>query len=161
MFARLLLLFIIVPLLELYIFLTVGSRIGIAATVAIVIITGFLGAYLTKSQGLKTLARYRESIQAGKLPHQEILDGLMILAAGAVLLTPGFLTDAIGFALLVPSIRNLVRQWLGKSLKTRVTVVKSEMADQAETGKSRVNPQVISVDAEVIEEGPTTRTKQE
>ena len=96
MFIRLLILFITVPLLELSIFLTLGTRIGIPATVAIVILTGFLGAWLTKNQGLKTLARYQNSIQSGKIPHQEILDGILILIAGAVLLTPGFLTDVIG-----------------------------------------------------------------
>lgn len=150
MFVRLLILFITVPLLELLIFLTLGTRIGIPATVAIVIVTGFLGAWLTKSQGLKTLSRYQESMQSGKIPHREILDGLLILIAGAVLLTPGFLTDALGFSLLVPPFREKVRGWISGYLKGRIQVVGESVG--APPGSANSSPETISVESEVIED---------
>jgi UPF0716 protein FxsA len=109
MLPRLFLLFVTVPVIELFLFLVLGQRIGLGATFAIVLLTGFLGAYLAKSQGLKAIARYQESLAQGRLPHEAIIDSLLILVAGVLLLTPGFLTDAVGFALLTPSIRNVIR----------------------------------------------------
>ena len=149
MFLRLLALFITIPLVELFIFLTLGSKIGIVTTVAIVVLTGFLGAYLTKNQGLRTLLRYQEAVHSGKIPHREIVDGLLILIAGAVLLTPGFLTDAVGFALLVPSFREKVRAFLGAKLKEQV-IVASEKVGKKTTAADEMG--TISVEAEVIED---------
>jgi UPF0716 protein FxsA len=158
MFARLLLFFIGVPLIELYLFLAIGSRIGILPTVATVIITGFIGAWLTKQQGLRTLSRYQQALAEGRLPHEEVIEGLMILVAGAVLLTPGFLTDAIGFALLVPPIRAVVRERLSGYLKGRVTVAGAAMEDplQRPVSTRRSDPSVIEIEAEVVEEKKKT-----
>ncbi len=103
--------------------LRVGARIGPAPTLGIIVITAIVGAALTRAQGLRTLTRYQQALAEGRLPHREVMDGLMILVAGAVLLTPGFLTDAVGFLLLVPSVRGVVRQRLGKALKGRVHVI--------------------------------------
>lgn len=150
MFGRLLILFITIPVIELYLFLYLGSRIGIGTTFAIIIATGFLGAYLTKSQGLKALKNYQDTVSQGKLPHEAVLDGLMILVAGAVLLTPGFLTDAFGFTLLVPAARKWVRGLLSKYLKGKVSVVGANMG--APVKKER--PDVITVDAEIVEDAP-------
>jgi UPF0716 protein FxsA len=127
MFGRLLLLFITVPLIELYLFFKIGSRIGLPYTLAIIIITGVLGAWLTKVQGLRTLARFQKATAEGRMPHEEVLDGLMILVAGAVLLTPGFLTDTVGFLLLVPAIRAIVRQGLARYVKNHVQIVTAEI----------------------------------
>ncbi len=145
MFIRLLILFITIPLLELTVFLQLGTKIGIPTTIAIVILTGFLGAWLTKSQGLKVLARYQASIQSGKIPHRELVDGLLILVAGAVLLTPGFLTDVIGFLLLVPPVREKVRGLIGHYLKGRIQVA-GDIVD------APADPETISIEAEVIED---------
>ncbi len=148
MFARLFLLFITVPVIELFIFLVIGQRIGIPMTLGIIVFTAFLGAYLAKSQGLKVFARYRESLSQGRLPHEAIIDGLLILIAGALLLTPGFLTDSIGFALLAPSVRNIVRGLIEKSLKARLTVAGRDLGDPV---RAKNNPQVITVEAGVVE----------
>lgn len=148
MLARLLLLFITIPLLELFVFLIIGQRIGIPMTLATIVVTAFLGAFLTKSQGLKAIARYQESISQGRLPHEAIIDSLLILVAGALLLTPGFLTDSIGFALLVPSVRAFIRGRVEKSLREKLTVVSRGMGSPA--GENR-GPQVITVEAEVVE----------
>lgn len=145
MFIRLLILFITVPLLELSIFLQLGTKIGIPTTIAIVIITGFLGAWLTKNQGVKVLLRYQEAIQSGKIPHQELIDGLLILVAGAVLLTPGFLTDAIGFSLLIPPVRGKLRTVIGNYLKGRIQVA-GDIVDAPS------DPETITIDVEVIED---------
>jgi UPF0716 protein FxsA len=110
MFIRLLLLFTIVPLVELYILVKLGGVIGVWATVAIVIGTGVLGAWLARQQGLGVLRRVQEELAAGQLPADALIDGLLILIAGAVLLTPGLLTDTLGFVLLVPPGRAAVRK---------------------------------------------------
>jgi len=122
-FLRLLILFITVPAVELLLLIRIGTKIGILPTVAIILITGFLGATLTRIQGLKTLSKYQKALAEGRLPHEEVMDGLMILVAGAVLLTPGFLTDIAGFLLLVPAFRTVVRKNLAGYLKTRIHVV--------------------------------------
>ncbi|YCM43094.1 FxsA family protein [Verrucomicrobiaceae bacterium 227] len=123
MFGKLLLLFILVPLAELYLFMTLGRELGFANTVLIIIATAILGASLTKSQGRKAIARFQQATGEGRLPAQEALDGIMILIAGAVLLTPGFLTDAIGFLLLVPPIRTAMGKVLAKGLKGKIQIV--------------------------------------
>jgi UPF0716 protein FxsA len=151
-FAKLLLLFILIPLVELYLFLVLGGRIGVPATIGIIILTGFLGAALTKSQGARALARFRKASAEGRLPHQEVIDGLLILIAGAVLLTPGFLTDVAGFLLLVPPVRAHFRQRLATYLKSRVRIVPgagpppSEGAPPPPAGKGKI------IDVEVVNE---------
>ncbi|WP_089935503.1 FxsA family protein [Candidatus Entotheonella palauensis] len=112
MLAKLFAIFLIVPLIELALLLTIGAQIGIWATLAIIISTAMLGASLTRREGLKTWLRFQEKLTTGALPNEELLDGLMILVAGAVLLTPGFLTDAVGFILLIPGSRRVVKGWV-------------------------------------------------
>lgn len=123
MFGKLLLLFILVPVAELYLFMTLGSKIGIGPTLGIIVLTAILGASLTKSQGARTFAKFQQATAEGRLPHREALDGILILLAGAVLLTPGFLTDAVGFLLLVPPVRAFIRGRLAHHLKGRIRLV--------------------------------------
>lgn len=94
-----------VPLIEIYLLISVGRVIGAGSTILMVLFTAVLGAWLLRMQGLNTLQRIQQSTAAGKLPATELIEGLILLVTGALLLTPGFFTDAIGFALLVPSIR--------------------------------------------------------
>jgi len=154
MFLRLLILFISIPLLEVILFMILGSRIGIPTTIAIVILTGFLGAALTRSQGLRAIANYRRAASEGRLPAREALDGVLILIAGAVLLTPGFLTDAIGFSLLLPPVRDLVAKWARESFTSRVQGAKKAAGDAAGRARPEPEPRVISVEAEVVEDRP-------
>ena len=119
MFFRLLLLFTAIPLIELAILVEIGSRVGLAATIALVVFTGVLGAWLAKNQGLRTLRRLQRELQQGRMPTDALLDGLMILIAGAVLLTPGLLTDLFGFTLLVPASREAVRRAVAGRLRRR------------------------------------------
>ena len=102
MFLRLLLLFTVVPLVELFILVELGSIVGVLPTVGLVVLTGALGAWLARWQGLSVLRRLSTDLEQGRMPADVLIDGLLILIAGAVLLTPGLITDALGFFLLVP-----------------------------------------------------------
>lgn len=106
--------FVATPIIEIALFLTVGEQLGLGRTLAIVVITAFIGAALVSRQGRAEVAALQASIGQGMVPSKELAHGAMILIAGAVLLTPGFLTDAIGFALLVPQVRELVRRWFSR-----------------------------------------------
>lgn len=115
-----LLLFIGVPALELYLLIEVGGRIGLFYTVVLIAFTGVLGWSLVKHQGLSTRMRIHQQMSQGMLPAREMVSGLVLLAAGIVLLTPGFLTDAVGFLLLIPPVRSRVVDWLLKRFKMRM-----------------------------------------
>ena len=117
MFFRLLLLFTVVPLLELALLLAIGRYVGLVATVLLVFGTGVLGAWLARREGLRAFYRVREEMAAGRLPAEALLDGLLILVAGAVLLTPGLLTDLAGFALLTPFVRAAVGRAVADRLR--------------------------------------------
>lgn len=115
--ALLLALFIGVPLVEIYFLIKVGSWVGAIPTVFLVVFTAMLGVMLLRFQGLTTLRRVQETMARGEIPAVPMLEGVLLLIAGAVLLTPGFVTDAIGFVLLVPPLRQaLVRRYLQRFL---------------------------------------------
>lgn len=101
----LLLIFIIIPLIELAVILKVNSFIGIGWTLGLIIITAFVGVRLLRQQGISTLLRANQKMQQGQMPAQEMAEGFLLALAGALLLTPGFVTDAAGFILLVPATR--------------------------------------------------------
>ena len=128
MFLRLFLLFTLVPLTELFLLIEIGRRVGPVPTVALVVGTGALGAWLARAQGLATLRRVRQEWGAGRVPAEALLDGLLILLAGAVLLTPGLLTDLLGFSLLVPAGRRLARRALITRFGQRVRTVRVDAA---------------------------------
>ena len=119
MLFRLILVFTIVPLLELAILIYLGTIIGALYTILIVVVTGILGAVMTRYQGMVTLSKIRSNIENGIIPANELFDGALILAGGLLLLTPGIITDIIGFALLVPYTRRIVKR-LSRSLMLRM-----------------------------------------
>ena len=104
-FRILLILFIAIPLIEIYFLIQVGEVIGALPTILLVVGTAVLGVALLRIQGISTVARMQTSLQRGELPAQTILEGVMLLMAGGLLLTPGFVTDLLGFLLLVPYLR--------------------------------------------------------
>lgn len=116
-FLLLVILFIGVPILEISLLLKVSGAIGGFKTILFVIFTAILGAYLVKQQGLATIAKFQQQANSGQLPAQAMLEGIALLFAGAVLLTPGFFTDAVGFALLVPIFRQQLISYLVSSGK--------------------------------------------
>lgn len=110
MFAPLLLLFTIFPAVELALLIEVGGNIGAANTILIIILTGVLGAYMARLQGFIILSKIQNNLNQGIMPNSELMDGLMVLVGGIVLLTPGFITDAIGFLLLFPLTRSILKK---------------------------------------------------
>ena len=108
----LLIAFIAVPIVEIAVFIEVGGRFGAFNTILMVVVTAMIGTWLLRSQGLQTLQRVQESLNRNVFPVSEVFDGLCLLVAGALLLTPGFVTDAIGFLLFMPPFRRLLRHWI-------------------------------------------------
>lgn len=115
--------FLIVPPVEIALFIVVGGWIGLWPTVAIVLLTAFLGARLVSHQGRGVLVRLRAEFAAGQFPGATLAHGAMILISGALLLTPGFLTDLIGFSLLSPQIREAIRKWAVRRWSNRITIL--------------------------------------
>jgi UPF0716 protein FxsA len=114
MFRIILLIMIVVPALEIGLFILSGKLIGITWTILLIISTGILGAWLAKKQGLNTLQLAQVQMQNGQVPGEAILDGLCILVGGLLLLTPGFITDTTGLLLLFPISRGIAKIWLRK-----------------------------------------------
>lgn len=110
-FAILLALFFLIPLLEIYLLIEIGSVIGSFATIFMVVFTAVLGVWLLRIQGFSTLRRVQQTAAQGGIPAIEMLEGAMLLVAGALLLTPGFFTDTLGFLCLVPPLRRSMALW--------------------------------------------------
>ena len=117
MFAKLLLLFTLGPLVELYLLLELGRRVGPGPTVILVLATGFFGVFLARAQGFLVLRRIIEDLRCGEMPGDELLNGVMVLIGGAFLLTPGLISDTVGFLLLIPATRNRVKKVVLRKLK--------------------------------------------
>ncbi|MDY6829323.1 MAG: FxsA family protein [Pseudomonadota bacterium] len=113
--------FILTPLIEMVVLIKVGQRIGALTTVGLVVLTAAVGLALLRREGLRTLLRAQSRLNSGQVPAQELLEGILLAAGGALLLTPGFITDAIGFICLVPP----SRKWLAGTLVRNGAVVKS------------------------------------
>ncbi len=128
-FFRLLLLFTVVPLVELYLLIAIGRWVGAVPTIALVIGTGLLGAALARWQGLGVLRRVRDDLDHGRPPTDALIDGLLILIAAAVLLTPGLITDTIGFVLLVPASRAFVRRRVAAAFSRRFTAAQPDVIE--------------------------------
>ena len=104
--------FILVPILEIYLLITVGSYIGALPTIFLVLLTAVIGMALLRKQGLSTLQQVQGQLQQGELPATSMLEGMLLFFAGALLLTPGFFTDSIGFLLMIPPLRKVIALWL-------------------------------------------------
>ncbi len=153
---RLLLIFTVVPLVELTLLLYVADATNWQFTIGLVLVTGVVGAALAKWQGLVALRRIQTDLSSGKPPAAALFDGLLILIAGIVLITPGILTDAIGFALLLPPVRTVMRRILIKRLMAKFEIHVSQMhagpSDDAPTGeRDRI------IDVRVIDDAHSNR----
>lgn len=121
MLLGLFLLFTLVPLVELYLLIRLGTYIGAVDTIAIVILTGLVGGLLAKSQGLAVIDRMRTELNQGRPPAESLFDGLLIFIAGAMLITPGLLTDGLGLILLIPWSRQAFKSWLGRKIQEKIS----------------------------------------
>lgn len=104
--------FVLVPIIEIYLFVKVGSEIGALNTVLLVLITAAIGAALLRKQGLSTMQKVQRELQRGELPAASMLDAMLLFVAGVLLLTPGFFTDTIGLLLMIPPLRKVIALWL-------------------------------------------------
>lgn len=144
----LLLLFIGIPLLEITLFIQVGGAIGLGWTLAIVVLTAILGAWMVRSQGAQAMLNLRSSFSSLQDPTEPLAHGAMILFSGALLLTPGFFTDFVGFALLVPAVRSAVY----RHLKSRVKIHAFQMGPEgAPSGTAHRHPQDRVIEGEFEE----------
>jgi UPF0716 protein FxsA len=127
MVAKLFILFLTIPVIEIALMLTIGAKIGIWMTLLIIALTAVLGASLAHREGLKTWWRIRDKLARGAMPEEELADGLLILIASVVLLTPGFFTDAIGFLLLIARVRRVIKRWLWRQFSQHIDVQYREL----------------------------------
>jgi UPF0716 protein FxsA len=118
----LLVLFIVVPIVELFVIIQVGIAIGVLPTIALLIADSILGAYLMRSQGRAAWRRFNVALAEARVPHREVLDGVLVIFGGALLLTPGFVTDILGILLLLPPTRAAIRSVLARRLLPRLVV---------------------------------------
>ncbi len=119
--SRLIVLFVLVPIVELYVLLEIGRVIGITLTIAIVIFTGIVGAYLVKNQGFNLLFSIKNQMSDGIIPTDSLIEGLLVLIGGIFLITPGLITDIVGFLLVIPQSRlfifKYVKQWIMQKIR--------------------------------------------
>lgn len=130
------LIFVVVPLIEIALFVQIGGEIGMIATVVIVILTAFMGANLLRAQGFSTWRHAQKEMESGNLPVDDVIHGLFLLFAGALLLTPGFLTDTIGFLLFLPPLR----LFMGRKIMAKLMASNSvhmEMQGAGRKGRRR------------------------
>lgn len=121
--AILAVLFLVVPLAELYVIIQVGQSIGALNTIGVLILVSMVGAWLAKREGISVIRRIQQQLDRGQMPGNELVDGFLVLFAGAMLLTPGFLSDCLAILLLIPPVRvgfrRVVRNWFAKRVDIR------------------------------------------
>ncbi len=118
--GRLALLFVVLPILELILLIEIGRHIGSLPTLGIVVLTGVTGAWLARTEGLRVIFRFQEELVSGRLPGQAMLDGICVLVGGAFLLTPGVISDFLGFSLMLPLTRRRIQSWMRDNLERQV-----------------------------------------
>ena len=123
MFLRLLLAFTVIPLVELALLLRLGRWLGAWETFGIVVVTGVVGAYLARREGARALGRIQANMNQGIVPTRELIEGGLILVAGVLLVTPGLLTDLVGFALLIPPARRRIGRYARQVVERRMTII--------------------------------------
>ena len=149
-------LLLFVPILEITAFILIGGQIGVFPTLGMILVTAIIGSILLRVQGFSTLSRIQAETQAGKLPGKELVHGVMIMIAGVLLLTPGFVTDTVGFLLFVPFIRTAIWSWLGaKITMTTFSSTSGSHGDHYRAGGRNHEPDIVDLDEdEYAETGP-------
>ncbi len=147
------LIFVLTPIIEIGLFIQVGGILGLWTTLAIVVLTAFIGTTLLRRQGLATLNRLQNSLSEGQNPVDPIAHVALILASGVLLLTPGFFTDGVGFALLLPPVRSTLIKWGAARLMKGNTVVFSDMTP-ARKNQARGTSNAVEGDFVVLDDEP-------
>ncbi|MCF6321091.1 MAG: membrane protein FxsA [Rhizobiaceae bacterium] len=147
---------LIVPIAEISLFIVVGGKIGALWTIGLVLFTAILGSILLRIEGFRTFERIREKMNAGQIPGEELAKGAMILVAGVLLLTPGFITDSIGLALFLPFVRKVIWAFFAK----RFTVQYSGTAgfSQSSQRDEHLDPDIVDLDPEDFHEEQNSKS---
>jgi UPF0716 protein FxsA len=148
--AALIVLFIVVPLAELYVILQVGEAIGAVWTILLLAADSLLGSLLLRSQGRTVWGRFNSAVAEGRMPHREVIDGVLVIFGGAFLITPGFLTDIVGLLLLIPPTRALIRRLVARRVGRRVAAGVVG-ADERRRRRPRQNGNDFDVDGTATE----------
>ncbi len=163
--------FIVMPILELMVLIRVGSYIGVLPTITIVFITAVLGVSLLRREGMSTIAKAQQRLEAGEIPATELVEGALLVVSGAFLLTPGFITDSVGFACLVPPLRQRIAGYLTRRMSLKVIdpgamFGANEQARDQEFrsgfGSPRPDGEIIEgevIDSEIIEGKPSRENR--
>jgi UPF0716 protein FxsA len=117
---RLILIFIVVPLIEILLLIEIGSRIGAFNTILVIVLTAILGASMMRQQGFTIMRNIQRDLSQGRMPTGELINGALVLVGGIVLLTPGFFTDAVGFILLIPATRGFIRKKIQRLIRRKI-----------------------------------------
>jgi UPF0716 protein FxsA len=156
--GKLLILFTVVPLVELYLLLFIGDLVGFWPTVGIVLFTGALGAWLAKREGLRVYRKWQEALTEYRMPEEGVLGGVLVLVGGVLLVTPGVLTDVVGFLLLLPPTRRLIAGVVRSRIERRIADGSIHVVTYTSEGtvrrRSAAPPGVIDVEGEVVDEKP-------
>ena len=148
-----LVLFVFIPLAEILVFINVSGKIGLGSALLFALLTAVLGGMIVRFQGIKTMMSAQNSLRGGALPTKELFDGLCLVAAGATLITPRFITDALGFALLVPAVRNYLRHKLSQNAKFSSMEFGGEFGNEFGGHQGQPHdPNVIEAEFETISE---------
>ena len=140
--------FIVLPIAELYLIYKVGDSIGILPTLALLALDSIIGSVLLRTQGRAVWRRFQATMQAGRMPHREVQDGVLVIFGGALLITPGFLTDVLGLLLLIPPTRALVRRFVMRALTRRAAARVSERGGRSDRGVWDVDGTATEVEPE-------------
>lgn len=146
MLAKLLLLFVLVPAIELILLISIGQWMGTLPTLVLILLTGALGAYLVRLQGVQVLNQMRGEIRTGRLPAGALVDGAMVLVAGALLMTPGILSDTLGLLCLIPTTRRVIKNYTWTRLERAARNGNLFTAPFQRSASSRPHEDVIIID---------------
>jgi UPF0716 protein FxsA len=153
----LIVIFIVVPLAELYVIYKVGGAIGVVPTLLLLAADSLLGSMLLKSQGRAVWRRFNDTMAAGRVPHNEVIDGVLVIFGGAFLITPGFLTDIIGVLLLLPPSRRAFRGLVRRTLERRAVFAVSGAATSRAGRRGGRHPEHFDVEGTASEVDPESR----
>jgi UPF0716 protein FxsA len=166
MLLYLLLLFTVMPIVELYLLIELGKATSAGTAIAVVLVTGVIGAASARHEGFRTYTRINRELNRGQIPADALIDAVLILIAGVVLITPGMITDALGFCLLIPPLRSLFRKFLRSRFKSQMVVTGFHTAGNPLAGDTAARPRqpspfaahqgddFVDVEAEVHDDKP-------
>lgn len=149
--GRLFLLFTVVPLVELYLLVAIGRVLGPMATIALVLLTGALGAWFARLEGGRVIRRWQEAMARQQLPKDGVIDGLLVFVGGLMLITPGILTDIAGLSMVMPPTRRVLARFLRAWFERQILAGRVQVYAPGYVGSPRQSGDVIDVEGEVVE----------